>query len=459
MNTVIQPGKRAAAAGLPPTSLLAFVYEERPWITTSGLAVPGEYYYDITDGVGHILRTARLIMGIGDIGNNEGKFALLHRSSHKLVVRGTRTTYEEPKSAIISTSDAVAWRVRHYDDAKLVQYQHESSEGRVKQIPPQYSRQFYVGANARKSLVTGKTDARFSQEEYERFIRTCICDLLEAGGYYDERPAEVKNVGFCFGVRNEETRQGQGLLPEVKKALESILGETVLEKTFLDAEGRTTTVIRRFNVWEVKSLPQSYGAIYALDTDIEGNNHLVENDSITGFDGGSFDFHLLEAVRAGKGFNVTGERIEGGGVFLARGLASELKKSENFPLVGTMNDTDALMALQTGTFKIGGKSLKVADAQRAKTLIQTYKEEEGTKLIADLASRHVQVDSLFLWYGGLSITLYNEIIGKMKDLGRPNDYYYMLPYSEGDEIALPKFANAIGLYGLFNFRNRRRAMR
>jgi hypothetical protein len=45
----------------------------------------------------------------------------------------------------------------------------------------------------------------------------------------------------------------------------------------------------------------------------------------------------------------------------------------------------------------------------------------------------------------------------MTDLNRPNDYYLILPYD--DEIQLPKFANVIGLYGLFNLKNRKRAVR
>jgi hypothetical protein len=444
----LSPGKKAEEAGIPPESMLALVYEGRAWKSKEGLNVPNAYFFDLPSGGGSTLN----IQVVGDIGNSEAKFAALHRSSNLLVTRGTTTTFQTLSRAIYSTSDAAVWQQQYYDDTRAQVLKREHLEGAIKEIPPQYSDEFYSGNNAKENLVTGATDARFSQEEYILFLRTCICDILEAAGYFDENPLEEKNVGLCIGVRNEETVQGKGLKPEVKAALDSLLGPCVLIKTVGE-----TRMVRKFNVREYQTLPQSYGAIYALDTNIMGRGHLVETDAITGWDGGSFDVHKIEGVRVGNGMRVSGERVANGGVFLARELAIELRKPENFPLVGEMTDSEAQLALRTETFKIGGKALRQNDAQRAAALIQDFKDSNGTKLIGNLASRHPRVDSLFLFYGGLFITLEDQVIKKMTDLSRPSDFYLILPYD--DEIQLPKFANVIGLYGLFNLKNRKRAVR
>ena len=90
-------------------------------------------------------------------------------------------------------------------------------------------------------------------------------------------------------------------------------------------------------------------------------------------------------------------------------------------------------------------------------MIASFKETHGSKLVGALASRHPRVDSLFVWYGGLFITLHDQVVAKMTDLKRPRDLYLTLPYD--DEVQLPKFANVIGLAGLFNLKNRKRATR
>jgi hypothetical protein len=452
-----QPGKKAEAAGLHPDSMLALAYERRPWVR-DGLAVPTSYYFDILAQDGRtVLNTVRNIEVIVDIGNSEAKFAAWDRSTAVLITHGTPTTLQSLKSAIYSTSTAAVWQQQFYDDAQAAIY-HRGQIGQSRDdIPPQYSDEVYVGANARENLVTGPTDARFSQDEYLLFLRICICDIIEAAGHFQERPDEVKNVGLCIGVRNEETAQGKGLLPEVKKALDDLLGPCTLIKTVGD-----TRVVRRFHVREYSHLPQSWGAIYALDTDLMGNSHLVDADAITGFDGGWFDIHQIEGVRVGNGMRVSGQKITGGhdgfgGVFLARDLAVELRKPENFALLGEMSDSEAREALRTGTFRLGGRALKGEDARRAAKVISTFKGTNGSKLVGTLASRHPKLDSLFVWYGGLFITLHDEIVAKMTDLKRPRDLYLTLPYD--DEVQLPKFANVIGLAGLFNLKNRKRATR
>jgi hypothetical protein len=452
-----QPGKRAEAAGLHTDSMLAFAYERRPWVR-DGLAVPTSYYYDILSADGRsILNTVRNIEVIADIGNNEAKFAAWERSTAVLVTRGTPTTLQSLKSAIYSTSTAAVWQQQYYDDAQAEIYRRAQIDGRDSEIPSQFSDEVYIGANSRESLVTGPTDARFSQDEYLLFQRICICDILEAAGYFQESPNEVKNVGLCIGVRNEETAQGKGLKPEVKTALDSLLGPCTLIKKVGD-----TRVVRRFHVREYSHLPQSWGAIYALDTDLMGNTHLVEADAITGWDGGWFDIHQIEGVRVGDGMRVSGQKVtvgnDGfGGVFLARDLAVELRKAENFPLLGEMSDAEAREALSKGTFKLGGRKLKGEDAKKAERVISSFKDTHGTKLVASLASRHPKLDSVFVWYGGLFISLHDQVVAKMTDLKRPRDLYLMLPYD--DEVQLPKFANVIGLAGLFNLKNRKRATR
>lgn len=452
-----QPGKKAEAAGIPPTSMLALAYEQRPW-KRDGLAVPTSYSFDILAPDGKTrLSTVPNIMVIADIGNSEAKFAAWDRASTVLLTRGTPTTLEPLKSAIYTTSDAPTWKEMVYDDSRAEIFRREASEGRRTEVPPRYSDEVYIGQNARTSLVTGPTEARFSQDEYLLFLRICIVDMLEAAGYYAERPDEVKNVGLCIGVRNEETAQGRGLKPEVKAALDDLIGPCTLIKTVGDRQ-----LTRRFHVREYAHLPQSWGAIYALDTDMMGVSRLVEADAITGFDGGWYDVHHIEGTRVGNGMRVSGHKVtngtEGfGGVFLARDLAVELRKPENFPLLGEMSESEAREALRTGTFKLGGKSLKGEDAKKARRLIETFQETHGGKLIANLASRHPRLDSLFVWYGGLFITLHDQVIGKMTDLHRPADLYLLLPYD--DEIQLPKFANVIGLAGLFNLKNRHKAAR
>jgi hypothetical protein len=143
-----------------------------------------------------------------------------------------------------------------------------------------------------------------------------------------------------------------------------------------------------------------------------GKGHLVENDAITGWNGGCFDVHKIEGMRVGSGMRSSGERVADGGVFLARELAIEIRKPENFPLLGEMTDSLALMALRTETFKIGGKALKQKEAQHAAGIIQDFKDANSTKLIGNFASRHPRVDSLFLFYRGLFITLQDQVIKK-----------------------------------------------
>jgi hypothetical protein len=452
-----QPGKRAEAAGLHPDSMLALAYERRPWVR-DGLAVPTSYYFDLpgADGTSR-QNTVRNIEVIADIGNNEAKFAAWDRSTAVLITRGTPTTLQSLKSAIYSTSTAAVWQQQFYDDGQAETYRRGQLNGSHGEMPAQYSDEVYVGADARESLVTGPTEARFSQDEYLLFQRICICDILETAGYFQDYPDEVKNVGLCIGVRNEETAQGTGLRPEVKQALDALLGPCTLIKTVGD-----TRVVRRFHVREYAHLPQSWGAIYALDTDIMGNSHLIDADAITGFDGGWFDIHQIEGVRVGNGMRVSGQKIVGGndgfgGVFMARDLAVELRKLENFPMVGELSDAEAREALRTGTFRMGGRALKAADAARAARVISTFKDTTGSKLIGTLASRHPRLDSVFVWYGGLFITLHDQIVAKMTDLKRSRDLYLTLPYDE--EVQLPKFANVIGLAGLFNLKNRKRATR
>ncbi|GHP00778.1 hypothetical protein KSF_108250 [Reticulibacter mediterranei] len=450
----LQPGKKAESAGLPPDSMLGLAYERRSW-KKDGLVVPTSYYYDILAPDGKtVLDTVQNIEVIIDIGNNEAKIALWDRNG-VLITRGTTTTLQTLKSAIYSTSDAPVWQQRFYDDYQAEQYRREQLDGKRGELPIQYSDDVYIGDNATEALVTGPTDARFSQAEYLLFLRICIAEALEVAGYYQENPFEEKNVGLCIGVRNEETAQGQGLKPEVKLALDELLGPVTLIKTVGERP-----VERKLHIREYSHLPQSWGAIYALDTDIMGNAGLVETDAITGFDGGWFDIHLLEGVRVGKGkgMRVKGEKIENiGGVFLARELANELRKTKNFPQLGVMSDAEAREALRTGTFKLGGRKLKDGDAEKAQRIITHFKDTNGTKLIAGLASRHPRLDSLFLFYGGLFINLHDQIVGKMTDLLRPQDFYMTLPYD--DETQLPKFANVIGLAGLYNLKNRKKALR
>jgi hypothetical protein len=409
-NNVTPSGQSAQEVGLDPRSLLGFLFEKRP--LASGSYVYGAYEFPSDNGT-HSNSQTLIMMGL-DIGNSGVRTAVLHPERHTLAFSNVPTNYLVPQQ-IIYGEHAESWVDLTSGDGAL----------------------FCIGEYAKggQSLPIGPTSVRLADRRSMNFVKASLVRGLIEAGY---KPGHYA-IGLVVGVRNEELTVGLGVDPAVDSALD------FLRKPFSLRRNKDEWHI---HIRELVPLPQTFGSYYALNTGITGQP-LTDLPRFTVFDLGFHDGHILE-ISLETGLQVTGQRVSSGVVDVARGLVLELRKAENFPLIASdLSDAEAIELLHSEKLLIGGAPL--ADKQeemRAKRVIQSYKDREGQALIATMLSRHVRLDSKFLFSGGGNAEFKKQILSQLSASQRPTHLYQIVP----PELA--RFANVAGIYWALNIRKR-----
>ena len=197
-------------------------------------------------------------------------------------------------------------------------------------------------------------------------------------------------------------------------------------------------------IGEIFPYPQTFGTFFALDTNLSGRSVLTNYLSFVIVDLGGYDSHAMEVERRGRGVSAVGRRFVDGTIAVARALATELKKPEHYPLLGELSEQQGQQVLITGQVLYGGQWLDVSP------LVRQIKESRGGHLLSTMLSRYQKASSYFVFTGGGSILLADEIRQRMADMQRSRDMYMIL------DPAIAPVANCIGLYGLLNIRKRPR---
>jgi hypothetical protein len=199
------------------------------------------------------------------------------------------------------------------------------------------------------------------------------------------------------------------------------------------------------------AIPQTFGSHYAFDTDLVGRSLHPNVPMWNWFDIGFYDGHDVTVRRIGRNLRVSGVKVTDGMARMVRELGAYLRQPGNFPIMDPPSYAQALEMMRTGEVKIGGMLLDhLAEIERGRWLISTYKDKEGGQLIRTMMANHPNIDSVFAFTGGGTIDLAEQI--KEQTRHRPKNLTKIL----APEVA--RIANVAGIYWLLNLSKRKRSI-
>lgn len=415
-------GKDAVVAGLEKESVLGIVYEDRPFLLSTGQPITGEYALELSTPTG-VRNVAAVELAIEN-GNSSSRAMALHFATHRAVITQTASVYEEEaQNLIYSTGDVgESW-------------QEESSNG-------SRSLTYRVGeyADGQQDLPIGPTYGRWSDPRFVQFNKAVIVSTLRAAGY----GPGTHFVCICPGARNEEVSVEKGIDPRAQEALKNGLQSFVLWRN----------KVERYDIHIVEilpAIPQTFGSHYAFDTDILGRSLNPDVPAWNWLDIGFYDGHDVTVRRVGKNIRVSGVKVTDGMSKIVRAMGAYLRQPGNFPQMSPPSYAQALDMMRTGEVKVGGMRLDDdQEAARGRGLIKNYKDKEGGTLIRTMMANHPTLDSVFAFTGGGVIDLGEQIKDQTKH--RPRNLTKVLP----PEVA--RIANVAGVYWLLNLSKRRRGI-
>ena len=415
-------GKDASAVGIEKESVLGIVYEDRPFLLTTGQPITGEYAMEVATPTGP--RNVAVIELAIENGNSSTRAMALHFATHRAVITQTASVYEEESQNLIySTGDAgESWQ--------------EEGEGGARSLT------YRVGehADSLQDLPIGSTYDRWSDPRFVKFNRAVIVSTLRAAGY----GPGTHFVCICPGARNEEVSVDRGVDPRVQEAFKNGLTSFVLWRN--KAERYDIRVVEIMS-----AVPQTFGSHYAFDTDILGRSLNPDVPMWNWLDIGFYDGHDVTVRRVGKNIRVSGVKVTDGMSKIVRGMGAYLRQPGNFPQMSPPSYAQALDMMRSGEVKVGGMRLEDdQDAARGRGLIKNYKDKEGGTLIRTMMANHPTLDSVFAFTGGGAIDLAEQIQEQTQH--RPKNLTKILPAD------VARIANVSGVYWLLNLSKRRRSI-
>ncbi len=414
--------KDARQVELDKESVLGMIYEDRPFLLTTGQAITGEFVSDLPTATG---TTAIPVIELAiENGNSCTRAMALHFLTHQAVISEIPSVYEEEASNLIYSAGELGevWQIENADGT--------------------HSAIFRIGeyADTQQDLPIGPTFARWSDLRFVNFNRACLVRTLHAAGY----GPGTHSVCVCPGARNEEVSVEKGVDQRVQDAFMQGLQPFVI--------WRNKTERYDIRIVEITAaIPQTFGSHYAFDTDILGRSLHPNVPMWNWFDVGFYDGHDVTVRRIGKNIRVSGVKVTDGVSRIVREMGAYLRQPANFPMMDPPSYAQALDMMRTNEVKIGGMPLDdPADIERGRRLIKAYKDKEGGQLIRTMIANHPTMDSVFAFTGGGAIDLAEQI--KEQTRHRPKNLTKIL----SPEVA--RIANVAGIYWLLNLSKRRRSV-
>ena len=414
--------KEATQVGLDKESVLGMIYENRPFILTTDQPITGEFAFDLSTATG--TRTIPVIELAIENGNSCTRTMALHFFTHQAVITEIPSVYEEQASNLIYSAGepGESWQIETPDGTR--------------------SALFHIGeyADNQQDLPIGPTFARWSDPRFIDFNRACIVRTLRAAGY----GPGTHSLSVCPGARNEEVSVEKGVDSRVQEAFMKGLQSFVIWRN----------QVERYEIRIVEvtaAIPQTFGSHYAFDTDLMGRSLHPNVPMWNWFDIGFYDGHDVTVRRIGRNLRVSGVKVTDGMARMVREMEAYLRQPGNFPIMDPPSYAQALDMMRTGEVKIGGMPLdNLAEIERGRWLINTYKDKEGGQLIRTMMANHPNIDSVFAFTGGGTIDLAEQI--KEQTGYRPKNLTKILP----PEVA--RIANVAGIYWLLNLSKRKRSI-